>query len=544
MDSVEVTEPPKKKRRFFVDDPPSVQEKSGLQEGLPPTTTDALTSPRTSTETSTVDDKALDSSLTDPSILESGQELAQNEVSGFDKETFESFVGSVLEPSAIQQLREISGGNLERAINMYLDGSWSAVSVSLQNGTPTKPMDAFTARLPARNDPQTGNSEKVQSRNDKSKETVATMPDYRYVGAFGVGAWATRSGAGLVGIGEAVKIERTKIKPPVKVGRGGKVIQPSKVGAARQRSDVIVRFTNAKGEEVGRLPKDTANWVSTLLDQKVCRFEGVCFFAPDRIRVNDTIELQIECSLLRRAFEANGFVKPQDNNRTTGIFEETETSEEKDLRLRQVALVRLFDEINLHPTTVNDTTAKHKREGILQAAEIAEQYDKNKDSKQPESTPNGTADPPNDEQEEGKELEQDQLDSLYKKAQSFDFDTPTKKPAGTFSMDLRKYQQQALHWMMSKERDEKSDDHEASMHPLWEEYSWPIKDMNDEILPDVTGQRSFYVNPYSGELSVEFPAQEQHCLGGLLADEMGESSIQSLMQQHVILTLLRPRENH
>ncbi|KAI5305591.1 hypothetical protein KEM56_003964 [Ascosphaera pollenicola] len=45
--------------------------------------------------------------------------------------------------------------------------------------------------------------------------------------------------------------------------------------------------------------------------------------------------------------------------------------------------------------------------------------------------------------------------------------------------------------------------------------------MDDNPLPRVRGQDKFYVNPYSGELSLKFPAQEQHCLGGILADEMG-----------------------
>ena len=59
------------------------------------------------------------------------------------------------------------------------------------------------------------------------------------------------------------------------------------------------------------------------------------------------------------------------------------------------------------------------------------------------------------------------------------------------------------------------------MHPLWEEYQWPTKDADDKDLPIVEGIDYFYVNPYSGELSIEFPAQEQNCLGGILADEMG-----------------------
>jgi len=37
----------------------------------------------------------------------------------------------------------------------------------------------------------------------------------------------------------------------------------------------------------------------------------------------------------------------------------------------------------------------------------------------------------------------------------------------------------------------------------------------------IEGQENFYVNPYSGEMTLDFPAQEQTCLGGILADEMG-----------------------
>lgn len=75
--------------------------------------------------------------------------------------------------------------------------------------------------------------------------------------------------------------------------------------------------------------------------------------------------------------------------------------------------------------------------------------------------------------------------------------------------------------MLRKEKDLKNDVREASMHPLWEEYSWPTKDADDKDVIQVNGQPSFYVNPYSGEMSLDFPVQEQHCLGGILADEMG-----------------------
>lgn len=85
-------------------------------------------------------------------------------------------------------------------------------------------------------------------------------------------------------------------------------------------------------------------------------------------------------------------------------------------------------------------------------------------------------------------------------------------------MELRHYQKQALHWMIGKEKNERLENKEFSMHPLWEEYSWPTKDVDDMTLDTVAGQDHFYVNPYSGELSLDFPVQEQNCLGGVLAD--------------------------
>lgn len=345
-----------------------------------------------------------------------------------------------------------------------------------------------------------------------------SMANKRYVGAFGVVGWATQSGSNLIKHNEKVNIERARQRPTVtKAGKGGKVkvIENSRTS---KRQDIVVRFTNSRGQEVGRLERDSAAWVSTLLDQKICAFEGICVYVPDVVRTNETIFLQLRCYLLRTAFEAGSFVKPAETNRQTGIFEAKETKEERDLRNRQVALVKLFDEINLHPSKVNETTEKHRKQGLLQAAEMAEQYEQNKGSRDPKNQEDGASSPPSEDAEEGQELEQDQLDSLYRKAQSFDFGMPEVQPANSFILTLRKYQKQALHWMIGKEKGEQSEQREVSMHPLWEEYRWPTKDVDSRLLPELTGQDCFYVNPYSGELSLDFPVQEQNCLGGILAD--------------------------
>ena len=510
--------PPRKKRRFFADEPVSDAQYASHQS--PPPKPDASSASSTTTpDKASIDGQHPNSSQTNLSLHDENNQDATDSsgTPGFDQGTLEAFVGAQIDSQTFKILREVSGENIERAINMFLDGSWKT-SHPVTTASKKTIADAFKTQLPERHNSGPSSDVKQQEASVKAVRTLDKMPEYRYIGTFGVGGWATRSGNGLVKIGESVKVERSKIKPTMKMGRGGK---PTQLAASRMRGDVIVRFTNAKGEEIGRLPQETASWVAPLIDQKICRLEGTCFFAPERIRVNDTIELQLHCAFLRQAFDGSGFKRPEDNNRTTGIFEEKETSEEKDLRLRQVALVKLFSEVNLQPYSTNETTAKHKRDGLLQAAEIAEQYEKDSDGSNAKSNHEGDSTPTEEEQEDGKELEQDQLDSLYKKAQSFDFNTPIDEPADTFVMDLRKYQKQALHWMMSKEKDEKKSHAEVSMHPLWEEYRWPQKDVDGQDLDRVADQEAFYVNPYSGEISLDFPVQEQNCLGGILADEMG-----------------------
>ena len=494
---------PHKKRRFFVDDSP-IQDPKLQDEASQPHEGEAL--PET------------------PSLgrHQSGSKDSADadKENVFDPDTFKAFTGAEPPDATIASLQRTFGKDLEKAINAFFDGSWKTACAS---AVPVVPASSSVARsapfgkAPESRESTPGSTKSPETAAPTPKASaLASTPKQRYIGSLGVAGWTTRSGTGLLKPDDVIKIERTKQQQPQKIGRGGKVKQ-----TIRKTQDVIVRFTNTRGEEIGRLEKEAAAWISTLLDQKVCEFEGHCIFAPERIRTNDTIYLQLRCFLLKDAFEANNFIKPQENNRETGIFEAKETNDERDLRLRQIALVKLFSEINLHPSKVNETTAKHKREGILQAAEGAEQYEQQDGKKSKDTQENAGSSPPSEENEEGEELEQDQLDSLYKKAQSFDFNTPEAQPADTFRMDLRKYQKQALHWMISKETSQKQEHKEQSMHPLWEEYSWPTKDANEKDLPAVSDQDSFYVNPYSGELSLDFPVQEQTCLGGVLADEMG-----------------------
>lgn len=450
-----------------------------------------------------------------------------DDTSGFDTELFTSIVGEQLPSNTIEKIRTASEDDMERAVNVYFDGSWktsspnrttqSALTSRLGIPTQTNPSMTPPSQVPSLV-PKSNGVFDVPSAPSEDEPRLASQPPFRYIGAFGVAAWATRSGPGLLKHGDHIKIERARSQPVAKRSRSGRMITNQKV-------DILTRFTNEAGQDIGRLPQDTANWVSPLIDQTICRFDGVCVFVPDRLRVNDTVYLQLWCYLRKEAFQHRASAGSIDDNRSTGMFEEKESTEEKNLRLRQVGLVKLFDEIGLQATTTNDMTKKHKKDGLLRAAEMSDQYDKvKKENKASNGSP---------EEEEEQELEEDQLDTLYKKAQTFDFSMPEAEPSSTFTMDLRKYQRQALYWMLAKEKDNKVQ--RRSMHPLWEEYVWPAKDADDKALPTVDGVDYFYVNPYSGELSIDFPAQQQSCLGGILADEMGLGKtieMLSLVQSH------------
>ncbi|KAI0099603.1 DNA repair protein rad-5 [Nemania sp. FL0031] len=479
MDPSHSGEPPAKKRRFFADPDTHVSEDS---------TTNSI-SPRSP------ELPAPPPPPPQPPPVKSDATVA------FDQDAFEGLVGDKVSPEILAIIRAKCGDSLERAVNMFFDGTWKNYQKRLHplmNPTRLQPSTPsalpFATKSPAKADPRTT----IPIPEDNK-------PSLRYIGAFGAEGWATRSGANLIKHGDLIKIERQKTQQT-----------PSRMRlAAAGKPDVLVRFTDSKGAEIGRLAKDAANWISSLIDQNVCKFEGTCVYAPERLRTNDTIFLQLRCFFKISVFQRNGF--GLSDNRSTGFFEERESAEERDLRLRQVGIVRLFQELNLAPTKSNTaSSANNARQGLLDAAELAE-----KKSKITRPTGKDTPDSQSEDAEEGEELEQDQLDALYRKAQSFDFNTPEAEPAETFAMDLRPYQKQSLHWMLSKERDEKNEARQTSMHPLWEEYTWPLTDVDDNELPKFEGQANFYVNPYSGEMSLDFPHQEQHCLGGILADEMG-----------------------
>lgn len=498
--------PPKKRRCFFSENPQRISN----------TQSSYFVDDGDNSSIITVEER-IDSKGCQEYHLSQNDHVRDDVEQKFEQETFESFVGDKVAPNVMQVLWDSCGNDIEKAVNMYLDGSWNkSMSIAATNNSES--------------------DQKILNNIPKNTKTcnqqVGSIPppvsrlisECRYIGAFGCEGWATRSGTGLIKHGDIVQIERQKIQPSKVSASKSKGRIASAIAAPRlnfansKRIDVLVRFTNTKGDEIGRISQNYADWISTLIDQKICKFEGICFYAPEKLRSGDTLFLQLRCSLLRTAFESTKFSLTKFSG--LAVADEREGLEEKQLRQKQFALVRLFKEINLMPSQASGMSEKRKQEGLLNGSEVVERHEKIESDVLTSSDDHGqTAEA--EEDEDGKELEKDQLDTLYKKAQFIDFDAEAAESANSFVLTLRHYQKQALHWMISKEKNKQDANREISMHPLWEEYTWPEKDLDDLDLPTMSDQRKFYVNPYSGELSLDFPVQDQHCLGGILADEMG-----------------------
>jgi DNA repair protein RAD5 len=184
-----------------------------------------------------------------------------------------------------------------------------------------------------------------------------------------------------------------------------------------------------------------------------------------------------------------------------------------------VGLLQLFSKIGLEPIQANGMLGNTAgvREQLLTTAQLPEP--KPPGMSRSSSSQSASSDG------EGVEVAEDTLNLLYKKAQMYDPDMATMDPPETFKFELRKYQKQALCWMVGKESgggNEVRKQH--SLNPLWEEYQWPQDDIvlekGKEHSVELAEGDKFYLNPYSGEMSLVLPTYESIQKGGLLADGM------------------------
>lgn len=365
-----------------------------------------------------------------------------------------------------------------------------------------------------------------------------------YIGEFVVSnAWSNVSGNGYVKHNDPVRIERdqkdgsqpsSSKKGAGKPTTNGKkqlsiatMFKPQPVQPSKKKADSIVRLLNSRGFEFGRLPQDVSSWVSKLLDLSIVELRGKMTDCPERLSTGASLIITIDVYMLPAAFVPVGHTTSEHRSKLN-FSEGSETQGELELRERKMAILKMFDVLGLKP-----------RAGAIQGGgkndERLHQNTLTQIGKQEVKAKEIVGDGEEIEVKEEEDLSKNDLDMIYEKAQHSDCTLGEMEPADTFNLTLRGYQKQALFWMQSLESG-KSDAREAtSMHPLWCQYAFPIK--NDSEIIDLTeDEKPFYFNPYSGELSLTFPKAERNCQGGILADEMGMGKtimLSSLIHTHL-----------
>ncbi|KAJ3814435.1 DNA repair protein RAD5 [Lentinula aff. lateritia] len=356
-----------------------------------------------------------------------------------------------------------------------------------------------------------------------------------YVGEFLVpNAWSSISGSGYVTTNDNVRIERDvdrsktsevstkrkgKGKEKATEKNGGKkqvsiksmVNAQSVKGPNKRTADTIVRLVTTRGVEFGRLPQEVAWWTSKLLDLGVVELRGKMTDCPSKLTIGANLIVSVDVYLLRTAFIPVNIAESDERPRMFG--EGLETDEEKSLRERKSAVLKLFEIVGLRPQ-VGVMVGHEKLERELQ--EDALQISHTSQTK-PKKHLEIVGDGEEVEVEDGEDLSKSDLDVIYKRAQHHDQDMGEMEAAESFTLTLRGYQKQALFWMDSLESGKMNAREAKSLHPLWSEYAFPAKPDGGFI--DLTEEEKlFYLNPYSGEMTLNFPKSERNCKGGILAD--------------------------
>ncbi|KIR33858.1 DNA repair protein RAD5 [Cryptococcus deuterogattii MMRL2647] len=398
---------------------------------------------------------------------------------------------------------------------------------------------------------QQAHSHNCSSSSSPAPSASVIPADFRkgFLGEFVCEGWSLSKGRGYCSPGTKIVIERPKNKSadvdtpkpgrndsgPVRLVNGkvvggikskqmtlgsvmAKKVEPAK--KVKASTDQIIRFRNERGF-VGRLSIQEAGFLTHLLDTGV----------------RCTILLSIKVYLTRNAFE--NFGRQQRDEHFSFWQDQRETAVEEAMRLRKDSLRSLFERIGLKPIQSSALSKVTPIQGVLNG-----QKGSDIEGPRPRSYPNiatagekgkGRAVAPaldddgedsGDEAEKLDEKQMNEIDSIYRKAQQSDTRLDEMDPPSTFLYTLRPYQKQALTWMNAREKGDSSV-REGSLHPLWEEYLFkkdqlpgePIEISDDDEPSDST--RKFYWNPYSGELSLNFPTSKNLSRGGILADAMG-----------------------
>ncbi|CAB4394187.1 unnamed protein product [Rhizophagus irregularis] len=422
----------------------------------------------------------------------------------------QSIVGSEVSLPVLENLWNASSGNLEKAINSYFDNNMNKENLDMN--TPT---------TPRRNVKSTNyHSPEIEVSRKKARKHIARDWERKYLGSIVVSGQSTIMGENVINFKEKITFEsQVYYQKPI---RGRK---RSKLQSCWQHT--VLKFKSTDGTQLGIINDSKISFmVSNLIDAGVCEFEGQILLVGndncgEKIEYNDEMYIEMKIYILHAAFSREPiFTISRENNKH--ISSGPGSVADHKANDRKIALLSAFEQCVMKAKQSSVLTQEHKLAGTLDAEKIEEHFQneewtgfKSASSIQQSLFPSNN--------EEGPSINDQQLNALYEKAQMADMNIPeAEPPAHTFLYSLRRYQKQALHWMLSKEMLDPDQLTPTSLHPLWEEYEFPaqINHETGEIIDDGFSNKLFYFNPYTGELSLDFQKVDQ-CRGGILADEMG-----------------------
>ncbi|KAJ3041435.1 DNA helicase rad5 [Rhizophlyctis rosea] len=305
------------------------------------------------------------------------------------------------------------------------------------------------------------------------------------LGEMVVVAYSTVKGNNVVRDGDAIRVERiTQVITAKKRKRGGGFVSAGASSAAK--GNTIVRVFKGT-QEIAKLSADTSAFVSKLIDLHLCTFTGTVVMAAPNLGLMDDIIISVSVYMTREAF-----LKQPNAIYTSKKAKSSETKPtDADDRVKDTkyALATLFERLGIRPIAGTDTS-EVPIDVNLESTQEADDAGDAVDGVQNVNTVS-----PLD------------LGVIYRKANQLDKTIGKMEPRKGMKLTLRDYQAVGLSFMMMKENASATVEEVGSMSPLWREYQF-------------AGGEVFYFNPYSGELSLDFP-REEHCCGGILADEMG-----------------------
>lgn len=481
------------------------------------------------------------------SFLFGGKESREvSESSAQDVEEIRSVIPDLSNSQAnalLEKASPVSDRNerISTAVGMYFENT------SLKNQAPKK---KITPALASGNGVKLLNS--VDSRpttpNKKIRDYGARLPKRRkptvhwrrFIGSMQVSALATRPTVKPLKYGSELKIVKT----------GNEATGKMYYANGRKKASManFVRLLDVSlNREVGRVPEDVAMFLFPLADSDELEFEATMIYCNNqRLSVGDTFVVQLDCFLTSVVFENSDANERRSLNNERRFFSQNVVESEEELRLksRRLALLSLFDQIQMRPITDSDTMLTENENGD-QVIDLDEESDNESRSSPERPTFSAT-------QMQEDVLNVNQLKSLYKSTLSMESSKhlPETNPSSDiFKLELRKYQKQGLTWMLRREREfdhlsieSPSEEVDGNMmNPLWKQFRWP-KDLSwysqKKSTCDLSSQNDmqfFYANLHTGEFSQVKPVIKSMLKGGILADEMGLGKTISILA--MILTV-------